>query len=285
MINESMQIAERVFQEQFGVSAMELQNTTVEETVRKKVERYREQDEMGRAMYFTSEVTSSEIFKRSTLSFFTGEFPAIIKTLTMVESIPAVYKRETQRFFTKDFPKFNAGAATALGRFIRDGLIWVQSDPNASSERGRSEQLSNYVMKGIRERSRAKYFVDMRRDEFEYKKFERKLKAYCGIVWEMYMVEEKTFTSDMPLVDRVRNRNEYAKAQVERFLEQNCKIKRDSQMKSEILYKAYEQWTDENQQELLGRGTFVETIMRIIPVVTQTAIGETAYIRGIRLAS
>jgi len=285
MNKENMKIAEKVFQEHFGVSAVEMQNTTVEDVVRQKVERYREQDEMGRAMYFTSEITSAELFKRSTLSFFTGEFPAIIKTLSMVENIPAAYKRETMRFFIKDFPKFDAGAATALGRFLRDGIEWVQSDPNASSEKGRSSQLSNYIMKGIRERSRAKYFVGMRKDDFEYKKFERKLKAYCDIVWEMYMVEENTFTSDMPLVDRIRNRNEYARAQVEKFLEQNCRVKRDSQIKSDILYAMYEQWAEESGQDLLGRGTFVETIMRLIPAVTQMAVGKTAYIKGLRFVS
>jgi len=283
MTKQNNKVFKKVFEEMSGLNSTEISSQSLEDAVMNKVAHYQQQDESGKLALHTMEVTNHEHLKRATLSFFTNEYASIIRSLNMFENIPTSYKRETLRFFSSHFPGFDSGAATALGRFLRDGMKWVQEDAGSSSERWQAEVITNYILKAIRERSRAKYFVQMRKDDIEYAKFSRVLGKYVGMVWEMYMVEEGTYTVDMPLTDRVVNRNKYAKRQAEKFIETTCTVNRDSKVRSDKLYAAYERWADANEVGLIGRGSFVETITELVPTAVQTRLGKVAYINGIRM--
>lgn len=278
------QIAEQVFATHFQMELGGVIDKDVQTAVEEKTKQYREKDELGRAMMYVSEVSDFEHFKRKTAAFITGEYVAMIKTLNVYDKLPGAYARQTMPFFNNAFFDFDKGAATAVGRYLKDALMYVTEDADAKYDAGKSEHLANYIMQAIVERSKSRFFVALRKDDMRLAKFKRVLSDYCKLVWTMYMTEEKTITADMPLADRIMHRNEYAKAQVERFLDDNFHVKRDAKLKTDVLYKAYEQWVCESDGEILGRTTLIKTITELLPEVMQISFRGKAYVKGLRIA-
>lgn len=268
----------------FGFDADEVASKSFHEETSEKMAMYRSQDELGRAQLYAVEVTDNARLKRQILEF-SNEFISTIRTFEIYDYIPAAYKRETMRFFNSHFSKFDKNAANALGQHMKKSIAYIKEIPGALLERGKSSHLSNDVMRRLIERSRNSFFVYIRKDTRLLSQFKARLDKYCEMVWLLLMQEEGTIYADMPLADKVARRTVIAEEMVEKFLNEKCKVHRESKVRADILYREYEAWVMERDAEMIGRKTFTETIFNMIPFATQQITKGKTYINGLRIAN
>lgn len=268
----------------FGFDVNEVTRKTFHEETTEKMANYRAQDELGRAQLYAVEVTDNARLKRQILEF-SNEFITTIRTFEVYDYIPAAYKRETMRFFNSHFSKFDKNAANALGQHMKKSIAHIKQIPGALLERGRSSHLSNDVMRRLIGRSRNSFFVYLRKDQKLINQFKIRLDKYCEMVWLLIMQEEGTIYADMPLADKVARRSAMAENLVEDFLNEKCKVRRDSEVQADKLYTEYEKWALERDAEMLGRKTFTETVFNIVPYASQKISKGTVYVTGLRIAN